>query len=102
MLRRVVERLQELEDTAAHPLASVRLVVSEKDVLVARDRDTLMSLIEKPGQYVWRIVVELAPLVNEVRAALAEKPVKERKSATTKKKIATPARSRTRRAAKAS
>ena len=71
-LRQIVARLAKLKDTPAHPLAAARLVASGKDVLVAYDQQTLVSLLAEPNQGAFRMIVELAPVVREVRQA-AEK-----------------------------
>lgn len=69
-LRRIVARLATLKDSDAHPLAAAHLVVSGKDVLVAYDRATLLSLLEKPGQGAFRMIVELKPIVREMETAV--------------------------------
>lgn len=68
-LRQIVTRLAKLKDTPTHPLSAARLVVSGKDVLVAYDQETLISLLARPSQGAFRMIVELEPVVREMRQA---------------------------------
>jgi DNA-binding transcriptional MerR regulator len=70
-LRRVVREVRRLKDTGHHPLAAATLVVSGNDVLLVSDHDHLVSLLKQPGQAVWRVVVDLGPVVRKMQQAVA-------------------------------
>lgn len=66
-LRKVVAFLQGFDET----LASAQLVVAGEDIRLARDGTELISLLQQPGQYALRTVVDLGAIETHLREAIA-------------------------------
>lgn len=70
-LRRVVDHLRN-ENGLDNPLAEARLVVAGDDVFLVRSETELISILTRPGQRAFSWILDLAPIIEEVRAAIAE------------------------------
>lgn len=70
-LRRAVDHLR--NDLGLNqPFAEARLVASGDDVFLVRSDSELTSALTRPGQRAFTWVFDLAPIVEEVRKAIAE------------------------------
>ena len=65
-LKKVVRYIQE-QHGVEQPLASARLIVAGNDVMYCGDKGAYISALQRPGQTVMRLIIELGKMVQELQ-----------------------------------